>query len=68
MLRSVGAGGGQPPSATRWVPREWYPYRDLKICTNCLSYWLERSSARVRAKVFFRMQQVHVHGRGAEYP
>ena len=27
-LRSVGAGGGRPPPATRWAIREDRPYRD----------------------------------------
>jgi len=27
-LRSVGAGGGQPPPATRWVLGNQHPYRD----------------------------------------
>src|SRR6202158_3902476 len=26
--RSVGAGGGRPPPATRWVPSNGHPYRD----------------------------------------
>src|SRR5258708_7479719 len=32
-LRSVGAGGGQLPPATRWVPGDWYPYRDRQSRT-----------------------------------
>jgi hypothetical protein len=27
-LRSVGAGGGRPPPATRWGDREVFPYPD----------------------------------------
>ena len=29
--RSVGAGGGQPPSATRWVLSNGYLYRDKPL-------------------------------------
>jgi len=31
MLRSVGAGGGQPPSATRWAASDGCPYRDRQL-------------------------------------
>jgi hypothetical protein len=37
-LRSVGAGSGQPPSATRWATSNGCPYRDLTI-----EYWCNRT-------------------------
>src|SRR6202011_597733 len=42
--RSVGAGGGRPPRATRWARRNPRPYRDPRHCSRniakCRSFTL----------------------------
>src|SRR5260221_8900197 len=58
--RSVGAGGGRPPPATRWVPSNGHPYRDpgskpeaaehrnhvcFTFAGHCRSGWLSPKSA-----------------------
>jgi len=35
-LRSVGAGGGRLPPATRWAPGNWCPYRDRQLTTSAI--------------------------------
>jgi hypothetical protein len=36
--RSVGAGGGRPPPATRWARRNSRPYRDRRACFRKLGH------------------------------
>src|SRR5258707_7407915 len=38
--RSVGAGGGRPPPATRWAPSNGRPYRDPRPGADILSQTL----------------------------
>ena len=37
--RSVGAGGGRPPPATRWARRNPRPYRDHGRLSHCFDVW-----------------------------
>ena len=56
--RSVGAGGGRPPPATRWARRNPRPYRDHRSRADC-----GRISQIARASTHFswNMSRVFVH-------
>ena len=63
-LRSVGAGGGRLPLATRWVPGNWYPYRDRsgpKPRLRVKSVRHTRQFANARVRKFLQKIVRHLH-------
>src|SRR6266478_6905612 len=64
--RSVGAGGGRPPPATRWARRNPRPYRDHPTAWTCaeksLTLWLRASGAELAIK---RREFITLLGNGA---